>query len=202
MLNLSIIEQAIKAEMAAQIQSKKWAWIREIKTYGGELDDDLEAVVKMFPAIWITFDGSKSPEKLSYNKTRLPITFVVMVGARSVRNEEAQRHGAGRDIGTYQMLDNVQRLLAENDLSSQGISGLAPLELGRVKTIFNHKVRTQSLSVLAQEFHTSYTVIASDRDRERESEDTPDMHSINLDYYFQPQDDIKDASDLVQLDQH
>ncbi len=37
--------------------------------------------------------------------------FVVLVGARSVRNEEARRQGAGRDIGTYEMLDRVQKLL-------------------------------------------------------------------------------------------
>lgn len=200
MLNLSMIEQAIKDELATQITSGKWDWLREIKTYGGEFDDDIEAVIKRFPAIWVTFDGSKTPEKLSYNKTKMPITFVVLVADRTVRNEEAQRHGTGRNVGTFQMLDYVQRLLTGNDLSSQNLVGLAPLELGRVKTIFNTTTRRDSISVLAQEFTTAYTIVASDRDRERDDPETPDMHSININYYFQPQDDIKDASDLVQLD--
>lgn len=200
MLNLSMIEQAIKDELATQITSGKWDWVREIKTYGGEFDDDIDAVIKRFPAIWLTFDGSKTPEKLSYNKTKMPITFVVLVADRTVRNEEAQRHGTGKNVGTFQMLDYVQRLLTGNDLSSQNLIGLSPLELGRVKTIFNTITRRDSISVLAQEFTTAYTIVASDRDRERDDPETPDMHSININYYFQPQDDIKDASDLVQLD--
>lgn len=200
MLNLSMIEQAIKDELAAQIDSGKWDWVREIKTYGGEFDDDIDAVIKRFPAIWVTFDGSKTPEKISYNKTKMPITFVVLVADHTVRNEEAQRHGTARNVGTFQMLDYVQRLLTGNDLSSQNLIGLAPLELGRVKTIFNTTTRRDSISVLAQEFTTAYTIVASDRDRERDDPETPDMHSININYYFQPQDDIKDASDLVQLD--
>ena len=198
MLDLSIIEQAIKGVMAQQVQDKKWPWIREIKTYGGEFDDDISAIVKAFPAIWVTFDGSKSPEKSSVNKTRMPITFVVLVGNRSVRNEESQRHGAGADIGTFQMLHQVQQLLTGNDLSSQGIKGLAPLELGRVKTIFNTSTRGQSLSVLAQEFTTAYTITASDRVRE-EAEEESWLERININYNFDPKDFDRLESDLVEL---
>ena len=198
MLNLSIIEQAIKDEMAQQIQEKKWPWMREIYTYGGQFDDGVEAIIRHFPAIWVTFDGSKTPEKTSLNKTKMPITFVVLVGNRSVRNEESQRHGAGRNIGTFQMLHHVQQLLTGNDLSSQGLKGLAPLELGRIKTIFNTSTRSQSLSVLAQEFTTSYTITASDRVREEAAEEAW-LERININYHFDPKDYGIDESDLVEL---
>ncbi len=198
MLDLSVIEQAIKDVMAQQIQAKKWPWIREIKTYGGEFDDDIATIIKAFPAIWVTFEGSKSPEKTNANKTKMPITFVVLVGNRSVRNEESQRHGAGRDIGTFQMLKQVQMLLTGNDLSSQGVKGLAPLELGRIKTIFNSSTRGQSLSVLAQEFTTSYTITASDRVRE-ETEEESWLERININYHFDPKDFDRFESDLVEL---
>ena len=198
MLDLSIIEQAIKDEMAQQIRDKKWPWIREIKTYGGEFDDDISAIIKAFPAIWVTFDGSKTPEKTSVNKTKMPITFVVLVGNRSVRNEESQRHGAGRDIGTFQMLHHVQQLLTGNDLSSQGLKGLAPLELGRIKTIFNTSTRSQSLSVLAQEFTTSYTITASDRVREEAAEEAW-LERVNINHHFDPKDFGVFESDLVEL---
>ena len=198
MLDLSIIEQAIKDVMAKQIEDKKWPWIREIKTYGGEFDDDISAIIKAFPAIWVTFDGSKSPEKTSANKTKMPITFVVLVGNRSVRNEESQRHGAGADIGTFEMLHHVQQLLTGNDLSSQGINGLAPLELGRIKTIFNTSARDQSLSVLAQEFTTSYVIHASDRVREEAAEEAW-LERVNINYDFDPKDYGIDESDLVEL---
>ncbi|MCH2014697.1 DUF1834 family protein [Acinetobacter ursingii] len=194
-LNLSIVEQGIKDVMAEQIKSGQWPWVREIKTYGGEFDDETLAFVQTFPAIWVTYQGSTT-KKISHNKTELNCTFVVMVGARSLRNEEAQRLGAGRDIGTFEMLDRVQRLLSVNDLSSRNIKGLAPLELGRTRTIFNTLTQRQSVSVLAQEFTTSYVIQASDRDRE---ETDAEIRHINIDYYFEPGDDIKDASDLVEL---
>ena len=198
MLNLSIIEQAIKDEMAQQIQDKKWPWIREIKTYGGEFDDDISVIIKAFPAIWVTFEGSKTPEKISANKTKMPVSFVVLVGNRSVRNEESQRHGAGADVGTFEMLHLVQQLLTGNDLSSRGLKGLASLELGRIKTIFNTSTRSQSLSVLAQEFTTSYTITASDRVREEAAEEAW-LERVNINYDFDPKDYGIDESDLVEL---
>ncbi|MCF8999288.1 phage protein Gp37 [Acinetobacter nectaris] len=198
MVNLSLIEQAIKDLMAEQIQEKKWSWVREIKTYGGEFDDDITTAIRSFPAIWITFDGSGSPKRISHNKTEYPVTFVVLVGARSLRNEETRRQGTAFDIGTYQMLDHVQRLLTNNDLSITGLTGIAPLKLGRTKTIFNTAVREQSISVLAQEFTTQYVITASDRDR-TEDMTTSEIHRINLDYVFQPQDDVADEHDLISL---
>ncbi|WP_237411609.1 phage protein Gp37 [Acinetobacter nectaris] len=180
------------------MQEKKWSWVREIKTYGGEFDDDITTAIRSFPAIWITFDGSGSPKRISHNKTEYPVTFVVLVGARSLRNEETRRQGTAFDIGTYQMLDHVQRLLTNNDLSITGLTGIAPLKLGRTKTIFNTAVREQSISVLAQEFTTQYVITASDRDR-TEDMTTSEIHRINLDYVFQPQDDVADEHDLISL---
>ena len=197
-LDLSIVEQGIKDVLARQVQQKIWTWIREIKTYGGEFDDDTLAWVDTFPAIWVTFQGSGTPKKTSHNKTEYPVTFVVLIGARSMRNEEAQRHGAGSDIGTFLMLKHVQKLLIGNDLSSVDVKGLAPLTLGRTKTIFNTKTRSQSINVLSQEFHTQYVIEASDRVREEEATEE-DLLRVNADYYFDPDQDVVQASDLVEL---
>ena len=197
-LDLGTIEQAIKDVMAKQVQSRTWDWIREIKTYGGEFDDDISTIVNHFPAIWVAFVGSGTPKKSSHNKTEYPITFVVLVGAQSVRNEEARRHGAGSDIGTFAMLHQVQNLLIGNDLSSEGVKGLRPLELGKTKTIFNTKTRSQSISVLSQEFTTQYTITASGRDREEAATES-EIHKVNFEYYFQPNDTHVDESDLVNL---
>lgn len=197
-LDLGTIEQAIKDVLAKQVQSRAWDWIREIKTYGGEFDDDISTIVNHFPAIWVAFVGSGTPKKSSHNKTEYPITFVVLVGAQSVRNEEARRHGAGSDIGTFAMLHQVQNLLIGNDLSSEGVKGLSPLELGKTKTIFNTKTRSQSISVLSQEFTTQYTITASDRNREEAATES-EIHKVNFDYYFQPNDTHVDESDLINL---
>ncbi|MFX9138206.1 phage protein Gp37, partial [Acinetobacter baumannii] len=85
MIDLSVVEQGIKDVMAKQVKDKKWTWVREIKTYGGEFDDGLTAIIKAFPAIWVTFESSGTPKKIAHNKTEFPLKFVVLVGARSVR---------------------------------------------------------------------------------------------------------------------
>lgn len=174
------IEQAMKDLMAAQVESKAWPWVREIKTYGGEFDDDITAIIKHFPAIWVTFAGSRKAVQSSYDKTEYHVNFAVLVGARSMRNEEAQRHGAGREIGAYQMLIHVQNLLTNNSL---GLKGLAPLSLGTTKTIFNTKTRDQSLSVFSQEFSTSYTIHASDRKREEDATEAY-LERVFVDYFY------------------
>ena len=99
------------------------------------------------------------------------------------------------------MLKHVKKLLIGNDLSSVGVVGLDPLELGRTKTIFNTKTRNQSINVLSQEFTTQYTITASDRDREEEATDAY-IHRINIDYYFEPNDGFKDESDLIELQEN
>ncbi|ENU52821.1 hypothetical protein F982_03579 [Acinetobacter baumannii NIPH 1362] len=200
-LDLGIVVQGMKDVMAKQIETKAWPWIREIKTYGGEFDDETLAFIDTFPAIWVTFKSSGSPRKISENKTVYPINLVVLVGARSVRNEEAQRLGGGRDIGTFKMLSLVHNLLIGNDLSSVNVKGLAPLELGHTRTIFNTTTRRQSVSVLSQEFNTQYTITASDRDRE-EAETVDDLLGVQVDYYFQPNDGIVDASDRVEFQEN
>ncbi|HCA5289192.1 UNVERIFIED_CONTAM: DUF1834 family protein [Acinetobacter baumannii] len=200
-LDLGIVVQGMKDVMAKQVETKAWPWIREIKTYGGEFDDETLAFIDTFPAIWVTFKSSGAPRKISENKTVYPINLVVLVGARSVRNEEAQRLGGGRDIGTFKMLSLVHNLLIGNDLSSVNVKGLAPLELGHTRTIFNTTTRRQSVSVLSQEFNTQYTITASDRVRE-EAETVEDLLGIQVDYYFQPDDGIVDASDRVKFQEN
>lgn len=200
-LDLGIVVQGMKDVMAKQIETKAWPWIREIKTYGGEFDDETLAFIDTFPAIWVTFKSSGAPRKISENKTVYPINLVVLVGARSVRNEEAQRLGGGRDIGTFKMLSLVHNLLIGNDLSSVNVKGLAPLELGHTRTIFNTTTRRQSVSVLSQEFNAQYTITASDRDRE-EAETVDDLLGVQVDYYFQPNDGIVDASDRVEFQEN
>ncbi|MDX8223400.1 phage protein Gp37 [Acinetobacter pittii] len=200
-LDLGIVVQGMKDVMAKQIETKAWPWIREIKTYGGEFDDETLAFIDTFPAIWVTFKSSGAPRKISENKTVYPINLVVLVGARSVRNEEAQRLGGGRDIGTFKMLSLVHNLLIGNDLSSVNVKGLAPLELGHTRTIFNTTTRRQSVSVLSQEFNTQYTITASDRDRE-EAETVEDLLGVQVDYYYQPDDGIVDASDRVEFQEN
>lgn len=196
--SLSNIEQGIKDAINALGRD----YIAVVATYGGEFDDGLENVVRRFPAVWTTFEASGKPEQLSARKFKLPLVFITVVGARNLRNEEATRHGTeinGQtvEVGTFQLLQDVQSALLNRDLKDFGVDGIAPLTPGKISTIFNTKTRSDAISVLSQEWHTHLIIHAPDR----EADSAEWLERININYLFKPGDDVVDASDQVELNQ-
>lgn len=131
--------------------------VNEVKTYGGEFDDEnLADVVRRFPAAWVTFGGVRktTPVDISRQKWKTEATFVVMVGSRSVRSEAASRHGgpAPGEIGTNLLIYGARRLLTQQDLALP-IKEFAP---GSIRTLFNTRLAREAFSVFALEFHTDW----------------------------------------------
>ncbi|EON13085.1 DUF1834 family protein [Pandoraea sp. SD6-2] len=131
--------------------------VREVKTYGGEFDDEeLDQVVRRFPAAWVTFGGvpRTGAESLARSKYKAEAIFVVMVGARSVRSEAASRHGGPdpREVGSNLLISCVRRLLNQQDMGLP-IQALVP---GAIRTVFNTKTRADAFSVYALEFRTAW----------------------------------------------
>ncbi len=129
--------------------------VAEVATYGGEFDDDeLDTVVRRFPAAWVTFGGVKATDAVSTSreKWKAEAVFVVMVGARNVRNEQASRHGGPSEVGTNLLVSAVRYLLNAQDMGLP-IRNLKP---GSVRTLFNTKVRNEAMSVYALEFRTAW----------------------------------------------
>jgi phage gp37-like protein len=192
MLPLAQIEQRIKDA----IKALNRPYIADIKTYAGDFDfnddRDFAQVVQRFPAVWTTFDGSGKPEKLGARKYKIPLTFSVMVGARSIRTEETARHGVNIDgqmvsVGTFQLLDDVIRAVLGQQF---GITSIRPMELGAIRTIFNTKAQSEAVSVLAQSFTTECTLSVPDP----ESDTAQYIERISMDYV---QDDRVLLGDLV-----
>jgi phage gp37-like protein len=153
---IAVIETAIIDLIKATPLPYKLA---TVASYGGELDDELENVVRSFPAVWVTFSGGAKPERTGNRTWRVPCTFSVLCGVRSPRDEQATRHGlkvAGqlREVGVYQMLLDVRNLLINSDL---GLS-ITPFAPGAVRTLYNTKLRTEALAVFGQEWHTSFVL--------------------------------------------
>ncbi|AOJ08657.1 DUF1834 family protein [Burkholderia mayonis] len=193
--------------------------VTEVKTYGGEFDDEeLDTVVRRFPAAWVTFGGVKrtDPVATSRSKWKAETTFVVMVGARSVRNEETSRHGgpAQIEVGTNLLISAVRYLLNEQDMGLP-IRHFAP---GAIRTLFNTKVRNDAMSVYALEFHTAWVEdtlfvgafpqgsvegplgeVFEQYDGQLDPP-TPDWKSTLLRYYLQPGTDRPaDAVDHIEM---
>lgn len=202
-MDLSAIEQGIKNA----IKDLGRNYIASIETYGGDFDEDsLPQTIRNFPAVWTTFQGSGKPEQLSARKFRIPLVFVTLVGARSLRNEEATRHGVEVDgqsfsIGTFQLLQDVQLALLNNDLKTYGVCGIAPFTIGKIDKVFDKRTQDASISVLAQQWHTTLTITRSASERDFDANEAGWMQKVNVDYFFLQNNDIQDAADLITLNE-
>lgn len=84
--------------------------IRQIDSYGGQAGDDVAEHVKGLPAIWVTYDGANIETQVSRGP-RHNHKYIVVVAARSLRNESEGRRGSHRDVGVYQLARDVISVL-------------------------------------------------------------------------------------------
>lgn len=190
--DLVAIEQGIKDAIIALNRP----YIAEVATYGGEFDENLAESVRRLPAVWVTFSGGQPrPSSTSKRKWHVDLTFVVLVGARSIRNEQATRHGIvveGQtiEVGTFQLLSDVQRALLGKTLGLQ----ILPLEMGRITTLFNTSIQREAVSVLAQEYKTSLVVCIDD------DADKDWLLSLGMDYHSPAESDEPVATEMINLE--
>lgn len=170
-----------------------------VESYGGELDGDLAAVVRKFPAVWVTFAGCRASakENTQGTKWRTPATFVTMCGSRNVRGERATRQGLKvggviKEVGVYQMLRDVSLLLAGSDLGL-AITRLKP---GATRTLYNTKLNGQGLAVFAREWHCEFI---ETQPRAPIDPTDPMWLKLGINYYLKPGDNVADASDTLTL---
>ncbi len=190
---ISSIEDAI----IRRISEAKLPYLRTLTTYGGELDGENSRCVRAFPAVWVAFQGAEKAKAVGTSKQvyHVSASFVVLVAARNLRNEAATRKGDALQVGTYQMLEDVRALLLRQDFSAWGLH-IDPLELGRVRSLFNGQLQDQGVSVYAQEWHTTYAVRVSDGD-----DTLPDFTGVDLRYHLLPDDGVVDAVDSLTLNE-
>lgn len=194
------IEDALKARIDQASGSGELGYqLPPVASYGGEFDDldSLAKVVRSFPAVWVVLADSGKPERKGPDKWLVPATFAVMVGARSVRNAEAARHGSetrkGVEPGTYRLREDMWDLFVGQDL------GLAidPFRPGKTVTIFQTRLSGQGISVLGLELHTLF--VRSGR-ATRLNGQAPELEQIGINYDLTPPGDGEpDATDLVTL---
>lgn len=194
---VSQIEDGILSRVTAANDGRLGYKIATIDTYGGEFDDELAQVIRQLPGVWAVYAGGGKPVPYgtSKEKWKVPATFAVMAGARSVRSEPFSRRGlevAGTvlEVGAYRMLDDIRRILLNQDFGLE----IARFEPGAVKTLYNLKMNGVAMSVFAQEWHTAFII-----GPESTAATDPDWLRIGMNYYLAPDDGKADASDLTTL---
>lgn len=198
---IDLIEDAIIARIKTAASSTPGLGYKLpiVDSYGGELDGDLAAVVRKFPAVWVTFAGCRASTKMATagGKWKTSATFVTMCGSRNVRGERATRKGLTvggviKEVGVYQIMKDVGLLLAGNDL---GLA-ITPLKPGAIRTLFNTKLNGQGLAVFAREWHCDFI---ETQPREQIDPTSGDFLKLGISYYLQPDDGNADSSGVVQL---
>lgn len=177
--------------------------LASIETYGGEFDDEIAQVIRRLPGVWVAYAGGGKPVPYGTSRTqwKMPATFAVMVGARSVRSEPHSRRGVEidgkvKEVGAYRLLEDLRRVLLNQDFGLE-IERLAP---GAVKTLYNLKMNNLALSVFAQEWHTAFIVEPETPEQIAGTSPPADWLRIGITYDLVPPGDGKpDASDLITL---
>ena len=150
--------------------------VRTVKSYNGEADD-LAGQIHTLPAVWVTYGGSKvEPASTGGVCGRYQDTaeFVVMVAARNLRNEQAQRQGGidSREIGSNDLIRAVRRLLDGQRLGFADSRGLVPKA---VRAIANHVlVQNAAVSIYAVEYAIRFNTCGLENDRYPDRTDNPD----------------------------
>lgn len=198
-ITITAIEDAMKARIVAASTAGELGYkLGSVVTYAGEFDDldSLAEVIRTFPAAWVVLARSGKPEKKGVDKWLVPCTMAVMVGARSVLNVEAARHGVqtamGVEPGTYRMLDDMWDLFVGRDLGI-AIENFTP---GETVTLFQTRVKRQGISILGLELHTKFIRFGA---ATRQNEQAHELLKVGLNYHLTPDDGKADAADLVTL---
>lgn len=177
---IAAIETGMLARLKAAVDGGTLGYHPTFASYGGEFDEDIHHVVRKFPAIWVTFSGEDGAEVDNTRFEARP-TFSVLVGARSVRNEQASRHGAAGSIGTYQMIEDVKALFTNQRLDLD----IDPLEFVRTRSLFNGRVSAEQMSVFAVEFRTRYALDLPDP-----AESLTDLSTFHADWDVPPHGNV------------
>jgi phage gp37-like protein len=102
-LTFNEIEDGIKEKLRVGMP-----YLKTLKTYGGELAEDIRRLPALFPAAYINYGGSEFEivDGLAHQETA---TFNILLCGRNLRDEQSGRKGDGRDSekGAYRMLEDA-----------------------------------------------------------------------------------------------
>lgn len=145
------IEQIEDAIINALDPLKAGLGVRVIKSYQGELEseDEVEKLVRLFPAIYVVYGGSTYEEHGPRKVERM--RYVLFFCDRSLRHEEEARRGGTQNPGTYAMMDAARDELYGKMLSLD----IFPLHLTRQDAVWFGK----GMSIYGAEYEMAQALL-------------------------------------------
>lgn len=201
------VENAILARLKAAgdagVLGYKWG---TLDSYPEDWDLYLKEKFQRAPAAWVVFGGWREPEERRDGIVEAPSSFMVVVAAESLRNNETfQRHGAPNEPGSYQLLIDIAKLLRGQTLGLG--DDIDPLEIGAVRSVRpTQMIMERKLSVFALEVRTTLYIDAGGTEA---NDDIGDFATFHANWDIQPFGNVQpplpadvtaDATDHVQLE--
>lgn len=150
-----VIYEQIEQAIIERLRLGLGKMVRQVVSYSGEMDDDLGAIVRLLPAVWVTFGGinRSKPIHTDHHKILCTGTFAVMVATQNVRSDVAARHTVRQtEVGSNTLIWAVRRLLAHQDLGLP----IKPIAPSRVRSLFNTRLANQAISGYGCEFEVEW----------------------------------------------
>ncbi len=174
--------------------------LAKLDSYGGEFADGLERAAVNFPAILIVYGGGPISQ-VGQSNWKHTCRFMVICAAGNLRNEKASRHGEAGKVGSYQIAQDVVKILGGQAFGLD----IAPLYPVAVRPLVNDKAGSQLVSVYGVDFETAFYlgVLPEMEDLGafqtfHANWDIPVFGNVDKDI---PSDDTADATDHVTLPQ-
>lgn len=178
--------------------------LKKIATYGGELAEGIERAVKDFPAVLCVYNGDTLDMNRSTQMQDMRVfNFVLFCCAKNLRNEAANRKGAGDKVGSYQIADDMRHLFREHTFAEFDSE---PVRVMGVRAVLNDKAAQQLASVYAVDLQLTVSV-----DYEPDTSGLSDFAVFHANWDIPPfrediqsplpADDKADATDHINLPQ-
>lgn len=147
------IEQAIEDCIKTAVKTGKLGYtIERIAGYKGEFENIRELLGNCRSAVLIAFGGKSLKRKFDFGR-EYETTFLVEVYSRSsTRNEKSARFGEGNEAGAYQMAEDIEDLLEDNNLNLLS----EPLVLQKTTPVFNSGLLGFHTAAFELEFTCTY----------------------------------------------
>jgi phage gp37-like protein len=113
------------------------AYVKDIASYAGQLEDELAYTPHRFPAVFVMFI-SATYEALTQFEEQGDFTFGLVCVDHSLRGNTTARRGTPSGGGTYQLLSDLRRLLVGNTLGL-GLTDVLPMWLQSETALVNTK---------------------------------------------------------------
>ena len=125
--------------------------LMKVASYGGEFAEGIAALVRQFPAVLVLFGGMREINSTN-TRTQYRATYLVAVGAKSLRNESESRLGKDAKPGSYQIVEDMCALLRGQKL---GVA-ITPMKVTSVRALSNDRANNQLASIYGIDIETTF----------------------------------------------